>query len=116
VDWESFEDVFKRRAEGEDIKVARDLQRNYQHPVTDVQKRTAGYIAAYLKSKKAEWENVVLYSAGALATAQESLAKKGTKKAREDIRIGTNKSQIVPMGACSMRSLRTLTTSQRIST
>lgn len=29
-----------------------------------------------------------------LATAQESLAKKETKKAREDIRIGTNKSQM----------------------
>ena len=69
VDWESFEDVFKRRAEGEDIKVARDLQRNYQHPVTDVQKRTAGYIAEYLKTKKAEWENEVFLQRRRLVAA-----------------------------------------------
>jgi putative SOS response-associated peptidase YedK len=94
VDWESFEDVFKRRAEGEDIKVARDLQRNYQNPTTDVQKRTAGYIAQYLKTKKAEWENEVFVQRRRLATAQESLTKKETKKAREDIRIATNKSQM----------------------
>ena len=94
VDWESFEDVFKRRAEGEDIKVARDLQRNYQNPVTDIQKRTAAYIAQYLKTKKAEWENEVFVQRRRLATAEESLIKKETKKAREDIRIATNKSQM----------------------
>jgi putative SOS response-associated peptidase YedK len=94
VDWESFEDVFKRRAEGEDVKVARDLQRNYQNPVTDVQKRTAGYIAKYLKAKKSEWENEVFFQRRRLATAQESLTMKDTKKAREDVRIATNKSQM----------------------
>jgi putative SOS response-associated peptidase YedK len=94
VDWESFEDVFKRRAEGEDLKVARDLQRNYQNPSTDVQKKTAGDIAQYLKTKKSEWENEVFVQRRRLATAQESLIKKETKKAKEDVRIATNKSQM----------------------
>ncbi len=94
VDWESFEDIFKRRSEGEDIKVARDLQRNYQNPVTDVQQRTASYIAEYLRSKKAEWENEVFVQRRRLARAEESLTKKETKKAREDVRIATNKSQM----------------------
>jgi len=94
VDWESFEDVFKRRAEGEDLKVARDLQRNYQNPSTDVQKKTAGYIAQYLKTKKSEWENEVFVQRRRLATAQESLIKRETKKAKEDVRIATNKSQM----------------------
>jgi putative SOS response-associated peptidase YedK len=94
VDWEAFEDVFKRRAEGEDIKVARDLQRNYQHPITDIQKRTAGFIATFLKSRKAKWENEVFLQRRRLATAEESLDSKETRKAREDVRIATNKSQI----------------------
>ncbi|AXC12413.1 hypothetical protein ACPOL_3118 [Acidisarcina polymorpha] len=94
MDWESFEDVFKRRAEGEDLKVARDLQRNYQNPSTDVQKKTAGYIAQYLKTKKSEWENEVFVQRRRLATAQESLIKRETKKAKEDVRIATNKSQM----------------------
>ena len=93
VDWEAFEDVFERRAHGEDIKVSRDLQRNYQHPTTEVQKRTAGYIAQYLKAKRSEWENEIFVQRRRLAMAEESLTKKETKKAREDIRIATNKIQ-----------------------
>jgi putative SOS response-associated peptidase YedK len=93
VDWEAFEDAYRRRAEGEDIKMSRDLQRNYQHPVTDVQKRTAAYIAQYLKEKKAEWEAEVFTQRRRLAVAQEFLAKKETKKAREEIRIATAKSE-----------------------
>jgi len=59
-----------------------------------VQKKTAGYIAQYLKTKKSEWENEVFVQRRRLATAQESLIKKETKKAKEDVRIATNKSQM----------------------
>src|ERR1700722_1174898 len=93
VDWEAFEEVFERRAEGEDIKVSRDLQRNYQHPTTEIQKRTAAYIAQYLKAKKSEWENEIFVQRRRLAMAEESLTKKETKKAREEIRIASNKIQ-----------------------
>lgn len=93
VDWESFEDIYMRRAQGEDLKMSRDLQRNFQQPVTDVQKRTAGYVAQYLKEKKAEWENEIFVQRRRLAGAQESLQKRETKKAREDNRIATKKVQ-----------------------
>lgn len=73
--------------------MSRDLQRNFVNPETDVQKRTAGYIAQYLKEKRAEWESEVFAQKRRIAAAEESLAKKETKKAREDIRIGTAKSQ-----------------------
>jgi hypothetical protein len=33
------------------LQAGRNRQRNYQNPVTDVQKRTAGYIAQYLKDE-----------------------------------------------------------------
>lgn len=39
----------------EDIKASRDLQRNFQHPETAVEQRTAESIAQYLKTRKAEW-------------------------------------------------------------
>jgi putative SOS response-associated peptidase YedK len=93
VDWEAFEDAYRRRAEGEDIKMSRDLQRNFTNPETDVQKQTAVYIAQYLKEKKTEWESEVFAQKRRIAVAQEALAKKETKKAREDIRIGTAKFQ-----------------------
>jgi len=93
VDWAAFEDVFRRRAEGEEIKASRDLQRNFQNPETDIERRTTEYIARYLKDKKAEWENEIFVQRRRLAAAEESLAKRETKKAREDLRIGTKKVQ-----------------------
>jgi putative SOS response-associated peptidase YedK len=93
VDWAAFEDVFRRRAEREDIKASRDLQRNFQNPETDIERRTAEYIARYLKDKKTEWENEIFVQRRRLVAAEESLAKRETKKAREDLRIGTKKVQ-----------------------
>jgi putative SOS response-associated peptidase YedK len=93
VDWAAFEELYRRRAEGEDIRASRDLQRNFQHPETDVERRTAAYIGQYLKAKRDEWEKEIFAQRRRVAEAEESLAKRETKKAREDIRIGTKKAQ-----------------------
>jgi putative SOS response-associated peptidase YedK len=93
VDWAAFEELYRRRAEGEDIKMSRDLQRNFQSPETDVERRTAAHIAQFLKAKRSQWENDVFAQKRRVAEAEESLAKRETKKAREDIRIGTKKAQ-----------------------
>ncbi len=93
VDWEAFEELYRRRAEGEDIKMSRDLQRNFQNPETDIERRTAAYITQYLQAKRSDWENSVFAQKRRVAEAEESLTKRETKKAREDIRIGTKKAQ-----------------------
>jgi len=93
VDYEAFEELYRRRAEGEDIKMSRDLQRNFQNPETEIERRTAGYIAQYLQTKRSEWEQAVFAQKRRVTEAEESLAKRETKKAREDIRIGTKKAQ-----------------------
>jgi putative SOS response-associated peptidase YedK len=93
VDWAAFEELYRRRAEGEDIKASRDLQRNFQHPETDVERRTTAHISQYLHAKRAEWESGVFAQKRRVAEAEESLAKRETKKAREDVRIGSKKAQ-----------------------
>ena len=93
VDWAAFEEMYRRRAEGEDIKASRDLQRNFQQPETEVERRTAEHITQYLHAKRSEWESGVFAQKRRVAEAEESLAKRETKKAREDIRIGTKKAQ-----------------------
>jgi putative SOS response-associated peptidase YedK len=93
VDWEAFEELYRRRAEGEDIKMSRDLQRNFQNPETEIERRTAEHITQYLLAKRSEWENSVFAQKRRVAEAEESLAKRETKKAREDIRIGTKRAQ-----------------------
>jgi putative SOS response-associated peptidase YedK len=93
VDWAAFEELYRRRAEGEDIKAPRDLQRNFQTPETDAEHRTAKYITQYLQTKRTEWESGVFAQKRRVAEAEESLTKRETKKAREDIRIGNKKAQ-----------------------
>jgi putative SOS response-associated peptidase YedK len=93
VDWEAFEELYRRRAEGEDIKMSRDLQRNFQNPETDGERRTAAYITQYLHAKRGEWESGIFAQRRRVTEAEESLVKRETKKAREDIRIGTQKAQ-----------------------
>ena len=47
----------------------------------------------YLQTKKAEWENEIFVQRRRLASAQETLTTRDTKKAREEIRIATTKVQ-----------------------
>jgi putative SOS response-associated peptidase YedK len=93
VAWDSFKDIFQRRAEGQDFKVARDLERNFTNPVSDVQRQSRDYIDEYLAQRSSAWEREVFIQRTRLAAAEESLSKKETKRAREDLRISTKKIQ-----------------------
>jgi hypothetical protein len=73
--------------------MSRDLQRNFQNSETDIQRRTAAYISHYLETKRTDWENSVFAQKRPVPEAEESLAKRETKKGREDSRIGTKKAQ-----------------------
>lgn len=95
VDWDAFEEIYKRRAEGENLKMARDLQRNFEHPETVVQERTRQYIVQYLKQTRDKWERDVFVQRARRTKAEESLATRETKKAREEIRIATSKEQML---------------------
>src|SRR5271163_1676950 len=81
VDWEAFDELYRRRAEGEDIKMSRDLQRNFQNPETDCEHRTAAYISQYLHAKRIEWESGIFAQRRRVTEAEESLANRETKKA-----------------------------------
>ena len=91
VDWESFREIYMRRADGENIKMSRELDRNYLHPVTDTQRLTREYIDRYVANKTSEWETEIFTQRRRLGNAERSLALKETKKAREEVRIATKK-------------------------
>jgi len=93
VAWQMYEEIFRRRAVGEDIRVARGLECNFAHPSTEVEVRTKEYIDQYVAKRKGEWENEIFTQRRRLGAAEESLKVKETKKAREDVRIATKKIQ-----------------------
>jgi hypothetical protein len=80
-----------RRADGENIKMSRELDRNYLQPVTDTQRLTREYIDRYRANKASEWETEIFTQRRRLGIAERSLAVQENKKAREDVRIATKK-------------------------
>lgn len=93
IAYEMFAELFKRRREGEDIKVSRALERNFTHPRDEREAQIKADIEAYRASQVAKWETDLFAQKKRLADAERSLRIKETKKAREDVRIATNKIQ-----------------------
>lgn len=90
---EMYEKIFRRRADGEDIRIARGLERSFTHPSSEIELRTKEYIDQYAAKRRDEWENEIFTQRRRLGGAEESLRVKETKKAREDVRIATKKIQ-----------------------
>jgi putative SOS response-associated peptidase YedK len=91
IAYEMFLELFQRRLEGDDIKVSRALEQNFANPRTDIERRIKADIDSYRASRVAEWEKNLFVQKKRLADAERSLLAKETKKAREDVRIATNK-------------------------
>ena len=91
IDWPLFEQVFQRRLQEEDIKVARALESNFQDPETETGQRIRAAIEAYRQTLGQRWETDLFKQKKRLADAQRALQTKETKKARDEVRIASNK-------------------------
>jgi putative SOS response-associated peptidase YedK len=93
IAYEMFADLFHRRLDGDDIKATRALEQNFANPKSDIEQRIRADIDAYRSSQVAKWEKDLFVQKKRLADAERSLQTKETKKARDDVRIATNKIQ-----------------------
>ena len=91
VDWEAFELLFRRRLEDGTIKISRALEDNFVEPTNAVAQQTRQHILAFRREQAAAWEQDLFKQKKRLADATRSLQTKETKKAREDVRIATDK-------------------------
>ncbi|MCK7513722.1 MAG: hypothetical protein MZV70_63400 [Desulfobacterales bacterium] len=91
ADLPMFEDLFHRRAEGEDIELARALEANFLAPASAAERRIAEDIRAFRGTQAQKWETELFRQKKRLADAERSLAKRTTKKAEEDRRIAGHK-------------------------
>lgn len=91
ADWRYCEELFRTRLEDPSIKIARALEANFDHPQTDVERRIKDSIEAFRAKEDARMQREVFKQRKRVADAQRSLLVKETKKAREDVRIGTKK-------------------------
>jgi hypothetical protein len=66
--------------------LSRDLQRNFQNPEADIERRTAAHITQYLQAS-------VFAQKRRVTEAEESLSEARNQEGSEDIRSGTKKAQ-----------------------
>jgi putative SOS response-associated peptidase YedK len=93
IAYEMFADLFHRRLDGEDVKATRALEQNFADPKSEMEQRIRADIDAYRSSQVAKWEKDLFVQKKRLADAERSLQTKETMKARDDVRIATNKIQ-----------------------
>ncbi len=81
LDLEYWEDLFRRRFEGEDIKLAKALELYFLAPAAAAEKRIAADIKAFHASQAKEWETELFKQKKRLNDAERQLAARATKKA-----------------------------------
>lgn len=91
VDTGSFEELFRRRADGEDIKIAKAMEANFYSPESEVEARIKAHIDRYNREQIKKCEAELFVQKKRQADADRALIVKETKKALDDKRISTNK-------------------------
>jgi len=91
VDVERFGVLFRRRADGEELKIAKALEANFLAPRTADEKRIAADIQAFQQTQAEKWEAELFRQKKRLADAERSLKSRVTKKAEADRRIAGDK-------------------------
>ncbi len=91
IAYEMFAQLFRRRLDEEDVRVARALEESFAEPKSDIERQIKADIDAYRQRQVARWESDLFVQKKRLADAERSLKTRETKKAREDVRIANNK-------------------------
>ncbi|HXR91934.1 MAG TPA: SOS response-associated peptidase family protein [Steroidobacteraceae bacterium] len=91
IAYEMFAQLFRRRLDGDDIRMARALEQNFLHPRSELERQIKADIEAYRARRMAQWETDLFTQKKRLVEAQRSLSVRETRKAREEVRIATKK-------------------------
>jgi putative SOS response-associated peptidase YedK len=90
-DYDEVEMIFFRRLDDPSLIISRGFEANFDDPTTDQERRIKGAIDEHRSRLSAKMEKDLFTQKTRLVNAERSLKEKETKKAREDVRIATNK-------------------------
>ena len=91
LDYDEIEKLFFSRLDDSGILISRGFEANFDAPATDQERRIKGAIDLHRSRLASKMEKDLFTQKTRLANAQRQLKDKETKKAREDVRISTNK-------------------------
>jgi putative SOS response-associated peptidase YedK len=104
IDYDEVERLFFRRLDDPSFNISRGFEAIFDDPTTDQQRRIKGAIDEHRSRLASRMEKDLFTQKTRLVNAQRRLQEKETKKAREDIRIATNKIETLTGKFSSLRS------------
>jgi putative SOS response-associated peptidase YedK len=91
IDIHEFAHLYARRKAGAKLKIPKGMDRPFLEPQTDLEREIAQMIGESNTQQAALYEQELFKQVKRRADAERSLQIKETKKARDDVRIATNK-------------------------
>jgi len=104
LDFDEIEKLFFRRLDDPSLLVSRGFEANFDDPGTDQERRIKGAIEEHRSRSVSKLEKDLFTQKTRLVTAERSLQEKGTKKAREEVRISTKKIETLATKLSRIRS------------
>ena len=103
LDYEEIQKLFFRRLEEPSLNILRGFEANFDDPTNDQDRRIKGAIDEHRSRMATKIEKDLFSQKTRLVTAERSLKDKETKKARQDVRIATNKIQTLTTKLTDLR-------------
>ena len=91
MDLQQFAEIIGARGQGQSIRIARAVDRWFEAPKNDAERQIKAMIDAYRQGMVAKLEREIFTQRKRVADAERLLKEKPTKKAADDVRIGTSK-------------------------
>jgi putative SOS response-associated peptidase YedK len=104
LDYDEIEKLFFRRLDDSGTLISRGFEANFDEPATDQERRIKGAIDLHRSRLASKMEKELFTQKTRFANAQRQLKEKETKKAREDLRISTNKIETLSTKLTQLRS------------
>jgi putative SOS response-associated peptidase YedK len=114
LDYEEAFRLFMRRLDDPSIVISRGFEANFDDPSTDPERRIKAAIDEYRSRMATKVEKDLFSQKTRLVNAERSLQAKETKKAREDVRIATNKIEALTTRLSDLRRCETTSSDNRI--
>jgi putative SOS response-associated peptidase YedK len=104
LDFDDIEKLFFRRLDDPSLSISRGFEANFEDPSTDQERRIKGAIDTHRSRVASKMEKDLFTQKTRLVNAERALKEKETKKAREDVRISTNKIEVLSTKLARLRS------------
>jgi DNA gyrase/topoisomerase IV subunit A len=113
-DYAEAEKLFFRRLEAPSVVISRGFDANFEEPTNDQERRIKGAIDDHRARLATKLEKDLFSQKNRLVSAERSLRGKEIKKAREDVRIATNKIETLTVKLADLRRTETKPRDNRI--